>query len=216
MKALLHPRAFSPADLRSGWLCHLNGLSGDAARTRTRARSHHHHRVASPSCRVPCATEICRRSLAPSSCVPTWMACTSARSIPVRFLSGFLPPCYTPAQRSTTAHRTFQRDFLAAIRSLNVVGAQEVLNDLVTYGPAESLLRQGLRLGALERGDSASSYARRQWRTGPYVCFVTDHMHAHTTPLDERSFCISTSSHPTLDAPPTQRSGPCWMGVLAP
>ena len=33
-------------------------------------------------------------------------------------------------------------DFVAAIRALDVQGAQEALNNLVTYGPAESLFSQ--------------------------------------------------------------------------
>ena len=109
-------------------------------------------------------------------------------------------------------------DFLAAIRSLNVVGAQEVLNDLVTYGPAESRFARDCVSGHWSVVTCVrEQLRRRQWRTGPHVeCFVTDHMHAHIhAPLDERALA-RMSSHPTLDAPPRAAIWAMLMGVLAP
>lgn len=109
-------------------------------------------------------------------------------------------------------------DFLAAIRSLNVVGAQEVLNDLVTYGPAESRFARDCVSGHWSVVTCVrEQLRRRQWRTGPHFeCFVTDHMHAHIhAPLDERALA-RMSSHPTLDAPPRAAIWAMLMGVLAP
>lgn len=109
-------------------------------------------------------------------------------------------------------------DFLAAIRSLNVVGAQEVLNDLVTYGPAESRFARDCVSGHWSVVTCVrEQLRRRQWRTGPHFeCFVTDHMHAHIhAPLDERALA-RMSSHPTLDAPPRAATWAMLMGVLAP
>ena len=109
-------------------------------------------------------------------------------------------------------------DFLAAIRSLNVVGAQEVLNDLVTYGPAESRFARDCVSGHWSVVTCVrEQLRRRQWRTGPHFeCFVTDHMHAHIhAPLDERALA-HMSSHPTLDAPPRAAIWAMLMGVLAP
>ncbi len=109
-------------------------------------------------------------------------------------------------------------DFLAAIRSLNVGGAQEVLNDLVTYGPAESRFARDCVSGHWSVVTCVrEQLRRRQWRTGPHFeCFVTDHMHAHIhAPLDERALA-RMSSHPTLDAPPRAAIWAMLMGVLAP
>ena len=109
-------------------------------------------------------------------------------------------------------------DFLAAIRSLNVGGAQEVLNDLVTYGPAESRFARDCVSGHWSVVTCVrEQLRRRQWRTGPHFeCFVTDHMHAHIhAPLDERALA-HMSSHPTLDAPPRAAIWAMLMGVLAP
>ena len=109
-------------------------------------------------------------------------------------------------------------DFVAAIRALDVQGAQEALNNLVTYGPAESLFSQDCISGRWSVVTCVrEQIRRRQWRKGQHVdCFVTGHMHAQIhAPLDERALA-RMSSHPTLDAPPRAAIWAMLMGVLAP
>ena len=107
-------------------------------------------------------------------------------------------------------------DFIAAIRSLDAQGAQEVLNDLVTYGPAESHFAQDCVSGRWSVVTCVREEKRRgQWRTGPhYECFVTDHMHAHIhAPLDGKALA-RLSADPTLDAQPRAAIWAMMMGLL--
>lgn len=107
-------------------------------------------------------------------------------------------------------------DFVAAIRSLDAQGAQEVLNDLVTYGPTESHFAQDCVSGRWSVVTCVrEEKRRRQWRTGPhYECFVTDHMHAHIhAPLDGKALA-RLSADPTLDAPPRAAIWAMMMGLL--
>lgn len=109
-------------------------------------------------------------------------------------------------------------DFVAAIRSLDAQGAQDVLNDLVTYGPAESHLAQDCVSGRWSVVTCVREETRRgRWRTGPhYECFVTDHLHAQIhAPLDEKAL-TRLSADPTLDAPPRAAIWAMLMGLLAP
>ena len=109
-------------------------------------------------------------------------------------------------------------DFVAAIRSLDAQGAQDVLNDLVTYGPAESHFAQDCVSGRWSVVTCVREETRRgQWRTGPhYECFVTDQLHAQIhAPLDEKAFA-RLSADPTLDAPPRAAIWAMLMGLLAP
>lgn len=107
-------------------------------------------------------------------------------------------------------------DFVAAIRSLDAQGAQDVLNDLVTYCPAESHFAQDCVSGRWSVVTCVREEKRRgQWRTGPhYECFVTDHMHAHIhAPLDGKALA-RLSADPTLDAPPRAAIWAMMMGLL--
>lgn len=109
-------------------------------------------------------------------------------------------------------------DFVAAIRSLDAQGAQDVLNDLVAYGPAESHFAQDCVSGRWSVVTCVREETRRgQWRTGPhYECFVTDHLHAQIhAPLDEKALA-RLSADPTLDAPPRAAIWAMLMGLLAP
>ncbi|WP_315298802.1 XRE family transcriptional regulator [uncultured Actinomyces sp.] len=109
-------------------------------------------------------------------------------------------------------------DFVAAIRSLDAQGAQDVLNDLATYGPAESHFAQDCVSGRWSVVTCVREEKRRgQWRTGPhYECFVTDHLHAQIhAPLDEKALA-RLSANPTLDAPPRAAIWAMLMGLLAP
>ena len=109
-------------------------------------------------------------------------------------------------------------DFVAAIRSLDAQGAQDVLNDLVTYGPAESHFVQDCVSGRWSVVTCVREETRRgRWRTGPhYECFVTDHLHAQIhAPLDEKALA-RLSADPTLDAPPRAAIWAMLMGLLAP
>ena len=108
-------------------------------------------------------------------------------------------------------------DFVAAIRSLDAQGAQDVLNDLVTYGPAESHFAQDCVAGrwsvvACVREEMHN----RQWQTGPHFdCFVTNHMHAQIhAPLDEEALA-HLSADPTLDAPPRAAIWAMLMGLIS-
>ena len=108
-------------------------------------------------------------------------------------------------------------DFVAAIRSLNVGGAQEALNNLVTYGPAESHFAQDCVSGRWSVVTCVrEQIRRRQWHTGQHVdCFVTDHMHAQIhAPLDDNALA-RMPSHPVLDAPPRAAIWAMLMGLLA-
>ena len=109
-------------------------------------------------------------------------------------------------------------DFVAAIRSLDAQSAQDVLNDLVTYGPAKSHFAQDCVSGRWSVVTCVREEKRRgQWRTGPhYECFVTDHLHAQIhAPLDEEALA-HLSADPTLDAPPRAAIWAMLMGLLAP
>ncbi|WP_456046942.1 XRE family transcriptional regulator [Actinomyces sp.] len=109
-------------------------------------------------------------------------------------------------------------DFLAAIRSLDAQGAQDVLNDLVTYGPAQSHFAQDCISGRWSSVICLREEMRgREWQTGlHYECFVTDHLHAQIhAPLDEEALA-HLSADPTLDAPPRAAIWAMLMGLLAP
>ena len=107
-------------------------------------------------------------------------------------------------------------DFVAAIRSLDAQRAQDVLNDLVTYGPAESHFAQDCVSGRWSVVTCVGEQIRRrQWQTGPHFdCFVTNHMHAQIhAPLDEKALA-HMASHPALDAPPRAAIWAMMMGLL--
>lgn len=107
-------------------------------------------------------------------------------------------------------------DFVAAIRSLDAQGAQDVLNDLVTYGPAESHFAQDCVSGRWSVVTCVGEHIRRrQWQTGPHFdCFVTNHMHAQIhAPLDDKALA-RMPSHPVLDAPPRAAIWAMMMGLL--
>ncbi|MFC2777674.1 MAG: hypothetical protein ACFN4K_06320, partial [Pauljensenia sp.] len=107
-------------------------------------------------------------------------------------------------------------DFVAAIRALDVQGAQEALNNLVTYGPAESLFSQDCISGRWSVVTCVrEQIRRRQWRTGQHVdCFVTGHMHAQIhAPLDDKALA-RMPSHPVLDAPPRAAIWAMMMGLI--
>lgn len=109
-------------------------------------------------------------------------------------------------------------DFVAAIRSLDAQRAQDVLNNLVTYGPAKSHFAQDCLSGRWSVVTSVrEQIRRRQWQTGPHFdCFVTDHMHAQIhAPLDDKALA-HMASHPALDAPPRAAIWAMMMGMLAP
>ena len=109
-------------------------------------------------------------------------------------------------------------DFIAAIRSLDAQGAQDVLNDLVTYGPGESHVAQDCLSGRWSVVTCIrEQIGHRQWQTGPHFdCFVTDHMHAQIhAPLDDKALA-HTAPHPALDAPPRAAIWAMMMGMLAP
>ena len=107
-------------------------------------------------------------------------------------------------------------DFVAAIRSLDAQRAQDVLNDLVTYGPAESHFAQDCVSGRWSVVTCVGEQIRRrQWQTGPHFdCFVTNHMHAQIhAPLDEEALA-HLSADPTLDAPPRAAIWAMLMGLI--
>ena len=107
-------------------------------------------------------------------------------------------------------------DFVAAIRSLDAQGAQDVLNDLVTYGPGESHFAQDCLSGRWSVVTCIrEQIGHRQWQTGPHFdCFVTDHMHAQIhAPLDDNALA-RMPSHPVLDAPPRAAIWAMLMGLL--
>ena len=109
-------------------------------------------------------------------------------------------------------------DFIAAVRSLDAQGAQDVLNDLVTYGPAESHFAQDCVSGRWSVVTCVrEEMHRREWKTGlHYECFVTDHLHAQIhAPLDEQALA-HLSADPTLDAPPRAAIWSMLWGLLAP
>ena len=107
-------------------------------------------------------------------------------------------------------------DFVAAIRALDAQGAQDVLNDLVNYGPAESHFAQDCVSGhwSVVTCVHEETY-RRKWQTGlHYDCFVTDHLHAQIhAPLDDKALA-RMPSHPVLDAPPRAAIWARMMGLL--
>ena len=93
-----------------------------------------------------------------------------------------------------------------------------MLNDLVTYGPAESHFAQDCVSGRWSVVTCVREEMHgREWRTGlHYECFVTDHLHAQIhAPLDEQALA-HLSADPTLDAPPRAAIWAMLMGLLAP
>lgn len=217
----------SSAALSSGLvslgLASVNGLSGDAARILApvrAARSRIVIRVVSPS--IPGAVRDWRIwPVAPRSVVmrsdvdgvhfsqvdycevPHIAALASLLHAGPTIHDG---PPYIPA------------DFVAAIRSLDAQSAQDVLNDLVTYGPAESHFAQDCVSGRWSVVTCVrEQIRRRQWQTGPHFdCFVTDHMHAQIhAPIDEEALA-HLSADPTLNAPPRAAIWAMLMELLAP
>ena len=109
-------------------------------------------------------------------------------------------------------------DFVAEVRSLDAQGAQDVLNDLETYGPAESYFAQDCLSGRWSVVTCVREEMHgREWRTGlHYECFVTDHLHAQIhAPLDEEALA-HLSADPTLDAPPRAAIWAMLMGLIVP
>ena len=217
--------ALSSAALSSGLvslgLVGANGLAGDAARILEPVRAAHSRiiiRVLSPSI---------------SGIVRDWRIWpTAPRSVVMRSdVDGVhvsqVDDCEVPhiAALASLLHAGptihdgppyIPADFVAAIRSLDAQGAQDVLNDLVTYGPAESHFAQDCVSGRWSVVTCAREEKRRgQWRTGPhYECFVTDHLHAQIhAPLDEKALA-RLSANPTLDAPPRAAIWAMMMGLL--
>ena len=217
--------ALSSAALSSGLvslgLVGANGLAGDAARILEPVRAAHSRiiiRVLSPSI---------------SGIVRDWRIWpTAPRSVVMRSdVDGVhvsqVDDCEVPhiAALASLLHAGptihdgppyIPADFVAAIRSLDAQGAQDVLNDLVTYGPAESHFAQDCVSGRWSVVTCVREEKRRgQWRTGPhYECFVTDHMHAHIhAPLDGKALA-RLSADPTLDAPPRAAIWAMMMGLL--
>lgn len=198
-----------------------NGLAGDAARILEPARAAHSRiiiRVLSPS--IPGVVRDWR----------IWP--TAPRSVVMRSdVDGVhfsqVDDCEVPhiAALASLLHAGptihdgppyIPADFVAAIRSLDAQGAQDVLNDLVTYGPAESHFAQDCISGRWSVVTCVREEKRRgQWRTGPhYECFVTDHLHAQIhAPLDEKALA-RLSVDPTLDAPPRAAIWAMMMGLL--
>ena len=108
-------------------------------------------------------------------------------------------------------------DFVRAIRTLDVRGAQDVLNDLVTYGPAESHFARDCVAGRWSVVTCVREEKRRgKWHPGAHFeCFVTDHLHALIhAPLDVQALS-RLSADPTLDAPPRAAIWAMAMGLLA-
>ncbi len=204
-------------------LASTNGLSGDAARILEPVRAAH--------------TRICVRVVSPTmpGAVRDWKIWpTEPRSVIMRSdVDGVhfsqVDFCEVPhvlafaslLHAGPTIHDGppyIPADFVAAIRSLDAQRAQDVLNDLVTYGPAESHFAQDCLSGRWSVVTCVrEQIRRRQWQTGPHLdCFVTDHMHALIhAPLDEKALA-HMASHPVLDAPPRAAIWAMMMGMLAP
>ncbi len=216
----------SSAALTSGLvaqgLAGANGLAGDAARILEPVRTAH--------------TRICIRTVSPTmpGAVRDWKIWpTAPRSVIMRSdVDGVhlsqVDFCEVPhilalaslLHAGPTIHDGppyISADFVSAIRSLNVGGAQEALNNLVTYGPAESHFAQDCVSGRWSVVTCVrEQIRRRQWRTGQHFdCFVTDHMHAQIhAPLDDNALA-RMPSHPVLDAPPRAAIWAMLMGLLA-
>lgn len=217
----------SSAALTSGLvaqgLASANGLAGDAARILEPVHAAH--------------TRICIRVVSPSmrGVVRDWRIWpTMPRSVVMRSdVDGVhfsqVDYCEVPhiAALASLLHAGptihdgppyIPADFVAAIRSLDAQRAQDVLNNLVTYGPAESHFAQDCISGRWSVVTCVREQVRRrQWRTGQHVdCFVTDHMHAQIhAPLDEEALA-HLSADPTLDAPPRAAIWAMLMGLLTP
>ena len=217
----------SSAALTSGLvaqgLASANGLAGDAARILEPVHAAH--------------TRICIRVVSPSmrGVVRDWRIWpTMPRSVVMRSdVDGVhfsqVDYCEVPhiAALASLLHAGptihdgppyIPADFVAAIRSLDAQRAQDVLNNLVTYGPAESHFAQDCVSGRWSVVTCVGEHIRRrQWRTGQHVdCFVTDHMHAQIhAPLDEEALA-HLSADPTLDAPPRAAIWAMLMGLLTP
>lgn len=215
----------SSAALTSGLaaqgLAGANGLAGDAARILEPVRTAH--------------TRICIRTVSPPmpGAVRDWKIWpTAPRSVIMRSdVDGVhfsqVDFCEVPhilalaslLHAGPTIHDGppyIPADFVAAIRSLDAQRAQDVLNNLVTYGPAKSHFAQDCLSGRWSVVTSVrEQIRRRQWQTGPHFgCFVTDHMHAQIhAPLDDNALA-RMPSHPVLDAPPRAAIWAMLMGLL--
>lgn len=215
----------SSAALSSGLvslgLAGANGLAGDAARILEPVRTAH--------------TRICVRVVSPTmpGAVRDWKIWpTMPRSVVMRSdVDGVhfsqVDFCEVPhvlalaslLHASPTIHDGppyIPADFVAAIRSLDAQRAQDVLNDLVTYGPAKSHFAQDCLSGRWSVVTCVrEQIGHRQWQTGPHLdCFVTDHMHALIhAPLDEKALA-HMASHPVLDAPPRAAIWAMMMGLI--
>ena len=202
-------------------LASTNGLSGDAARILEPVRAAH--------------ARICIRVVSPSmrGIVRDWKIWpTAPRSVIMRSdVDGVhfsqVDFCEVPhvlalaslLHAGPTIHDGppyIPADFVAAIRSLDAQRAQDVLNDLVTYGPAKSHFAQDCLSGRWSVVTCVrEQIRRRQWQTGPHLdCFVTDHMHAQIhAPLDDKALA-RMPSHPVLDAPPRAAIWAMMMGLI--
>ena len=107
-------------------------------------------------------------------------------------------------------------DFVAAIHSLDAQGAQDVLNDLVTYGPAESHFAQDCISGRWSVVTCVrEQIRRRQWRTGQHVdCFVTDTCTRKSTRRSTTRLSHECRRTRVLDAPPRAAIWAMMMGLL--
>ena len=92
-----------------------------------------------------------------------------------------------------------------------------MLNDLVTYGPAESHFACDCVAGRWSVVTCVREEKRRgKWHPGAHFeCFVTEHLHALIhAPLDVQALS-RLSADPTLDAPPRAAVWAMAMGLLA-
>lgn len=93
-----------------------------------------------------------------------------------------------------------------------------MLNDLVTYGSAESHFAQDYVLGCWSAVTRVRERIHRyEWKTGLYYeCFMTDHLHAQIhAPSDEETLAY-LSVDPILDVPPRAAIWMMLMGMLTP
>ena len=216
----------SSAALSSGLvslgLAGANGLAGDAARILEPVHAAH--------------TRICIRVVSPSmrGIVRDWRIWpTTPRSVVMRSdVDGVhfsqVDYCEVPhilafaslLHAGPTIHDGppyIPTDFVRAVRTLDVRGAQDVLNDLVTYGPAESHFACDCVAGRWSVVTCVREEKRRgKWHPGAHFeCFVTEHLHALIhAPLDVQALS-RLSADPTLDAPPRAAVWAMAMGLLA-
>lgn len=106
--------------------------------------------------------------------------------------------------------------FVQAIRALDIQGAQDTLNHLVTYGPAESHFARDCVAGRWSVVTCVREEKHRgKWRPRAHLeCFVTEHLHALIhSPLDLQALS-ALRQHPTLDAPPRTMIWAMLLGLI--